>query len=61
MKLNQETLEHMTPGLWILLALFTVLPFAYLIVAINMQRTRARYERMRREADRARRQHRNRL
>ena len=51
MKLNQETIEHMTPGLWILLFLFTVLPFAYLIVAINMQRTKRRYERMRDQAE----------
>jgi len=53
--------NHMTGGLWLLLALFTAAPFGYLIVCINMRRTRARYERMRREAERARRQHRNRL
>jgi len=53
--------NHMTGGLWILLALFTIAPFAYLIVMINLARTRARYERMRREADKARRRHRNRL
>ena len=53
--------NHMTPGLWVLLAIFTIAPFAYLIVLINMQRTRARYERMKREAERARRRHRNRL
>ena len=44
-------IEHMTPCLWILLFLFTVLPFAYLVIAINMQRTRARYDRMRKEAE----------
>jgi len=53
--------NHMTPVLWLLLAVFTAAPFAYLIIAINMHRTRARYERMRREAERSRRQHRNRL
>ena len=53
--------QHMTGGLWLLLALFTAAPFAYLIVCINLARTRARYERLRREAERARRRHRNRL
>ena len=53
--------EHMTPALWLLLALFTIAPFGYLIIAINLARTRARYERMKREAERSRRQHRNRL
>jgi len=53
--------NHMTPALWLLLALFTAAPFAYLVIVINMHRTRARYERMKREAERARRQHRNRL
>jgi len=53
--------QHMTPWLWALLAAFTIAPFAYLIVMINLARSRARYERMRREAERARRRHRNRL
>ena len=53
--------NHMTPALWLLLALFTIAPFGYLIIAINLARTRARYERMKREAERSRRQHRNRL
>lgn len=53
--------NHMTPDLWLLLAVCTIAPFAYLIVMINMRRTRARYERMKREAEKARRQHRNRL
>ena len=53
--------EHMTPVLWLLLAICTIAPFAYLIVCINMHRTRARYERMKREAEKARRQYRNRL
>jgi len=53
--------QYMTPALWLLLALFTAAPFAYLIVMINMRRTRARYERMKREAEKARRRHRNRL
>jgi len=53
--------NHMTPALWLLLALFTIAPFAYLVIVINMHRTRARYERMKREAERSRRQHRNRL
>ena len=54
-------IEHMTPGLWLFLAIFTIAPFAYLVIAINMHRTRARYERMKREAEKARRRHRNRL
>jgi len=53
--------NHMTGGLWILLALFTAAPFAYLVIVINLARSRARYERMKREADKARRRHRNRL
>ena len=53
--------NHMTPALWLILAIFTIAPFAYLVIVINMHRTRARYERMKREAERSRRQHRNRL
>ena len=53
--------NYMTGPLWLILGVSLLLPLCYFTVALNMERTRRRYERMKREAEEARRRHRNRL
>lgn len=53
--------NHMTLSLWLILGLSLMLPVGFFIVVLNMQRSKRRYERMKREAEEARRRERNRL
>lgn len=53
--------HHMTLSLWLILGLSLMLPVGFFIVVLNMQRSKRRYERMKREAKEARRRERNRL